>query len=62
VNRHTVYTLFLNNPVAGESGYLANYFKCGRLGIKRPPITNPLADAAWRAGRDCAAHLRHGAP
>lgn len=55
MNRGNVYSLFLNDPAKGESSYLADHYKRGRLGIQRPPGSKPLADAAWRAGRDSAA-------
>lgn len=60
MNRGTVYHLFMTEPTKGESSYLADHYKRGRAGIMRPPETKPLADAAWRAGRDSAVLTTQG--
>jgi hypothetical protein len=51
------YNQFRTDP-DNAPGYLRGHYNDGRLGIMKPPKTQKLAMAAWRAGRDAAAAER----
>jgi hypothetical protein len=48
------YNQFRNDPDSAP-GYLRGHYNDGRLGIMKPPKSQKLAMAAWRAGRDSSA-------
>jgi hypothetical protein len=48
------YKQFLSDP-DDAPGYLRGHYNDGRLGLMKPPKSQKLAMAAWRAGRDSVA-------
>lgn len=50
------YNQFRDNPATAPS-YLRHHYDDGRAGLNKPPKTQKLAVAAWRAGRDSVAAI-----
>lgn len=48
------YNQFVTNPATAPS-YLRPHYDDGCSGVNKPPKTQKLAMAAWRAGRDTMA-------